>query len=222
MGKGSSGGSFDPEVRDEPGFQEQLARLQRLTASPREAARLQRVTNQLDVRHVLEVIDAPTLVVFLARAPTGRDNALYLAEHIANARFVELPGYHYFTSERDCERLADEIVEFVTGEAPAPDHDRVLATVLFTDLVGSTEGGGFLAVFDGPARARCVARWSSATLSSRSGSRSDVGSTAVRSRSAVTMWRASRCTSRSGFALKEIQAKSSCRKQSSTWLPVLG
>jgi hypothetical protein len=192
-GKGSGGASFDPQVRDEPGFGEQLARLQRLTASPREAARLQRVTNQLDVRHVLEVIRAPTLVVFLASAPTGRENAIYLAEHIANARFVDLPGYHYFTSERDCERLADEIVEFVTGEAPALDHDRVLATVLFTDLVGSTEamvdvgderwraaldrhdaavrrqlaryrgrevktmGDGFLAVFDGPARAlRCA------------------------------------------------------------------
>lgn len=192
-GKGGGRATFDPEVRDLPGFREQLARLQRLTASPREAARLQRVTNQLDVRHVLGIIGAPTLVVFLANAPTGRENAAYLAEQIPNARFVELPGYHYFTSERDCERLADEIIEFVTGERPAPEQDRVLATVLFTDLVGSTEamvevgderwraaldrhdatvrrqldryrgrevktlGDGFLAVFDGPARAlRCA------------------------------------------------------------------
>jgi class 3 adenylate cyclase len=193
-GKRTGGATFDPEVWSDPDFPQQLARLQRLTASPREAGSIQRVVNALDVRPVLELIGAPTLVIFLDNSPTGRDNARYVAESIAGARYVELPGYHYFTSVADSERLADEVLEFTTGEAPAPPQDRVLATVLFTDIVGSTEavvgvgdrqwsslldrhdaavrrqfqrfrgrevnttGDGFLAVFDGPARAiRCAA-----------------------------------------------------------------
>lgn len=192
-GKRTGGATFDPQVWSEPDFPHQLARLQRLTASPREAASIQRVVNALDVRPVLELIGAPTLVVFLDNAATGRDNARYVAEHIAGARYIELPGYHYFTSVADTDRLADAVLEFTTGDAPAPDQDRVLATVLFTDIVGSTEaavevgdhpwsalldrhdgavrrqlqrfdgreinttGDGFVAVFEGPARAiRCA------------------------------------------------------------------
>jgi class 3 adenylate cyclase len=165
----------------------------RAAASPGSARDLVLMNSQADVRDVLPAVQAPTLVIHRvgdrdARVEEGR----YIAAHVHGARFVELPGDTHvpFWQPDD---VVDEIEEFFTGVRPTRVGDRVLATILFTDLVGSTEragalgdhawaqlleghhqlvrrelarfggeeidtaGDGFLALFDGPARAiRCA------------------------------------------------------------------
>jgi class 3 adenylate cyclase len=156
-----------------------------------------RWVTQLDVRSILPAISVPTLVLHRAenqhyRLAYGR----YLAEQIPGSRFIELPGadcYPFHTSE--CDAPLDEIQEFLTGVREAQSSDRELSTVLFTDIVGSTDlaakigdarwlelreahndlvrrslrafqgreiattGDGFVATFDGPARAvHCAVR----------------------------------------------------------------
>ena len=180
-----------------PGADESLAKWwmarARAAASPASARDLVVMNSQADVRAALPAVQAPTLVIHRigdrdARIEEGR----YLAEHISGAGFVELPGdTHVPFWEPD--DVVDEIEEFLTGIRPTRVGERVLATVLFTDLVGSTEraralgdrawaellgrhhrvvrselerftgeeidtaGDGFLALFDGPARAiRCA------------------------------------------------------------------
>jgi pimeloyl-ACP methyl ester carboxylesterase len=164
----------------------------RAALSPAGARDLILMNSQADVRDLLGSVQCPTLVVHRtgdldASVAEGR----YIAEHIPGARFVELPGEIHVPFHRPDEIL-DEIEEFLTGVRPAPSANRVLATILFTDLVRSTEraaslgdeawssllgshnerirrelerfsgeeidtaGDGFLAAFDGPARAiRC-------------------------------------------------------------------
>jgi class 3 adenylate cyclase len=105
--------------------------------SPGAVEPLCRMDNDSDVRHVLSSISAPTLC--LARA--GDENVpatRYLAEHIPDARYVELPGAAHVPFLGDQEPVLQEIQEFLTGVRPPPEPDRVLATVLFTDIVGST------------------------------------------------------------------------------------
>ena len=169
------------------------ARLLRMGASPGANRALQQMNAEMDVRHVLPAIRVPTLIlhsigdrVFPAAA------SRFMAQQIPGAKFVELPGRDLAWGE-DADAIVDEIEEFLTGIRHGPEPDRVLATVLFTDIVGSTEkaatlgdrrwrdlleghhtlvrrelarfrgreidtsGDGFLATFDGPARAvRCT------------------------------------------------------------------
>jgi class 3 adenylate cyclase len=111
----------------------------RLAASPGAALTVMRLTTEIDVRHVLPVIRIPTLVIHrtgdrVTRLEQGR----YLAEHIHGAKFVELAGDDHVPSVGDGDAIIDEIEEFLTGIRPI-DTDRVLATILFTDVVGSTE-----------------------------------------------------------------------------------
>ena len=148
-----------------------------------------------DVRKVLPAIRVPTLVIGHAKsARIPVEHPRYLAEHIPGARYLELPGDENLPWAGDQARLLSEVQEFLTGVRPIEEPDRVLATVLFTDIVESTRratelgderwrslltahdravraemehfrgreiqttGDGFLAVFDGPARAiRCAA-----------------------------------------------------------------
>jgi class 3 adenylate cyclase len=149
--------------------------------------------NATDIRGILPAIRVPTLVIARADAPIDSAHSRYLAERIAGAAYVELPGRGSLLWSGDQDTLLREIEHFVTRSRPAPRHDRVLATVLFTDIVGSTDraaeigdakwrellaepdqlvrraldrsegrevkttGDGFLATFDGPARAiRCA------------------------------------------------------------------
>jgi class 3 adenylate cyclase len=149
--------------------------------------------NATDIRGILPTIRVPTLVVARTDSPVEPEHGRYLAEHIPGATYVELPGRGSLLWSGDQDALLREIEHFVTGSRPAPQHDRVLATVLFTDIVGSTDraaeigdarwrellaehdqlvrraldrfegrevkttGDGFLATFDGPARAiRCA------------------------------------------------------------------
>ena len=112
---------------------------ERLAGSPGAIRNLIASSMITDVREVLPVVQAPTLVLHRTGDPMlDLDDGRYLAEHIPGAQFVELPG----TSTLpwiDAEPLVDEIEEFLTGAPPAKVAERVLATILFTDLVGSTE-----------------------------------------------------------------------------------
>ncbi|MCJ7436453.1 MAG: adenylate/guanylate cyclase domain-containing protein [Acidimicrobiia bacterium] len=118
------------------------ARYERQTASPGAAATILRHNTRMDVRHALGAVRVPTLVVHRTGDPiVPAVHGRYLAEHIRGAELVELPGdFHFAGRPGDDDDVFDTIEEFVTG-APArhdDDVDRVLMTVLFTDIVDST------------------------------------------------------------------------------------
>jgi class 3 adenylate cyclase/pimeloyl-ACP methyl ester carboxylesterase len=186
-----------PSLANDPRAREWFIRYQRLSMPPGASTRLYRWVTQLDVRSLLPSISVPTLVLHRKenrhyRLAFGQ----YLADHIPGARLVVLPGadcYPVHTGESGS--LLDEVQEFLTGVREAGPAERELATVLFTDIVGSTDlaarmgdarwlelrsahdevvrrsldafrgreitttGDGFLATFDGPARAvQCAVR----------------------------------------------------------------
>jgi pimeloyl-ACP methyl ester carboxylesterase len=183
-----------PSRADDESFRRWWGRLERLSYGPGNALAYFRMNAQIDVRSILPTIRVPTLV--LQRTEDSyRDpgHATYLAEHIPGAKLVGLAGVDHLPYLGDADSVLEEVEEFLTGVRPPPELDRVLATVLFTDIVGSTErasrlgdrawkdllerhhalvrqelgrfrgteidiaGDGFLATFDGPARAvRCA------------------------------------------------------------------
>jgi pimeloyl-ACP methyl ester carboxylesterase len=120
---------------------ERIARLERASASPGSILALMRANYEIDVRHLLPAVRVPTLILHrvgdaLVPVAAGR----FLAEHIPEARYVEIPGNDHLVLDNETQDvIADEIEEFLTGVRPAPEPDRVLATVLFTDIVGSTD-----------------------------------------------------------------------------------
>ena len=175
-------------------FEQWWARLLRQGTSPAGAIALLALYRELDVRGALSSIDVPALVAHHTgdRIVPVRQ-ARFLAEQIRNARLVELAGDNHLAWTDGQDELLDEVEEFLTGSRRAREPERALATVLFTDVVGSTEiaarlgdrrwrdllerhdsivrhqlaihrgreiktmGDGFLATFDGPARAiRCA------------------------------------------------------------------
>ena len=121
---------------------ERIARYERQTASPNAAAAILHHNVSMDIRYALGAVRVPTLVVHRIDDPilpvaSGR----YLAEHIADSRLVEVPGdFHVGSRPGDEDAVLDAIAEFVTGAPVARevDIDRVLMTVLFTDIVDST------------------------------------------------------------------------------------
>ena len=128
-----------PELAADDQGKAWLAANERLAASPGAAMALLRMISQIDVRSVLSTITVPTLVVHriddtVLTIDHGRD----LATRIGGARLVEMPGSDHFFLASDVDELATEIEEFLTGIRPEADPDRMLATVLFTDIVGST------------------------------------------------------------------------------------
>ena len=140
-GTGRALGMFFGGVED-PAQLEHLARYERQTASPRAAAEIMQHNVTIDVRHALGAIGVPTLVVHRAGDPiVPPSQGRYLADRIADARFVEFPGdFHVSDDAGGEDPVLDAIAEFVTG-APVKrkvDVDRVLMTVLFTDIVDST------------------------------------------------------------------------------------
>jgi class 3 adenylate cyclase len=179
---------FAPSMAGDAPLRDQWARYERTAASPGSVRAMLRVIYGTDIRDILPSIRVPTLVI--GRGGAERiGHSRYLAAHIPDAKYVELPGEDNLIWAGDQDALVSEIQEFVTGARPAPEPDRVLATVLFTDIVGSTQeaarlgdrrwkellqlhnavvrreldrfngrevhtaGDGFLATFDGPARA---------------------------------------------------------------------
>jgi class 3 adenylate cyclase len=128
-----------PSIARDPDARRAIATYCRHATSPGAAATILRLTEEIDVRHVLPVVRVPTLVMHkrgdrVTRFEQGR----YLAEHIEGAKFVELAGDDHMPWVGNGDAIIDEVEEFLTGIRPS-DTDRVLATILFTDIVGSTE-----------------------------------------------------------------------------------
>jgi class 3 adenylate cyclase len=128
-------------VADDERAREETGRFERFAASPGAARQLLEMNLRVDVRSVLPTISAPTLVIhrsgdYVAPVEAGR----YTAEHIAGATFVELPGdFHLSARPGDEDDAMDLVEQFLTGSRGDHEIDRILATVLFTDIVGSTE-----------------------------------------------------------------------------------
>jgi class 3 adenylate cyclase len=192
-GWGRDGGTMTflaPELMSNRALFEQYVRYERQSASPGMAKAMIGWLYDVDVRHVLPAIRVPTLLLHHADATRiAPVHGRYIAERIVGARYVELPGAANYTWAGDTGPMLAEIQEFLTGARPILEPDRVLATVLFTDIVDSTKraaelgdarwgevmaahdravraaleqyrgreikttGDGFLATFDGPARA---------------------------------------------------------------------
>ena len=139
-GQGTRGVAIAPSLAGDPEFQEWFAKLERLTAAPRHMLELMELNNETDVRPILPQVRVPTLV--LTRPNTGfyeAGHAEYVAEHIPGARLVELPGEDIFVAGGAVDPLVSELEEFFTGTRRERAPDRVLATVMFTDIVGSTK-----------------------------------------------------------------------------------
>jgi pimeloyl-ACP methyl ester carboxylesterase/class 3 adenylate cyclase len=193
-GSGVSAEMFAPSVAHDEAFRRSWARFERFAASPAGIRTLLRILHETDVRHILPIVRVPTLVLHrqgdrMIRVEGGR----YMADRIPGARYVELPGDDHFPWVGDSDAIIDEVEEFLTGTRTVREDERVLATILITDIVGSSAraagkadrrwrdvlarhdaltrrelarfggrevkavGDGFLAVFDGPARAiRCA------------------------------------------------------------------
>jgi len=129
-----------PRAADDPALMRRVATFFRRSASPGAAVALNRMNTNIDTRAVLPTISVPTLVLHRTgdlnvKAAEGR----WIADQIPGARYVELPGDDHLAWVGDTDALLDEVEEFLTGVRRAPSPDRVLATVLFTDIVGSTE-----------------------------------------------------------------------------------
>jgi len=181
---------WGPSVADDPEFVDFWAHLLRSGTSPRAAVELIRMYFEIDVRPALAAVTAPSLVLVRKgdrMTPAGWGHTL--ARLLPDCRYVELDGNDHIVFVGDQDAILDEVEEFITGVRPDREPERVLATVLFTDIVGSTEraaaagdrdwrrtlerhdelvrrelaryrgreikqtGDGFLAAFDGPARA---------------------------------------------------------------------
>lgn len=130
----------NPAMADNEEFLSSVARLTRASATPRTATTQYRyILSNLDVRSALEHVQAPTLVLNVRDNPfVPLTQGRYIAERIPGARFVELPGGDIGLSPSLFGAI-DEIEEFLTGERRLADIERILATVLFTDIVASTE-----------------------------------------------------------------------------------
>jgi class 3 adenylate cyclase len=122
-------------------WQEFLVRYYRAGASPSASVALERMNQHADIRDILPAIRVPTLIMNAVDDPVAHvDAARNMASQIPGARFMAFPGGHRFWLDQTvAEDVAAEIEEFLTGTRTLPDHERFLATVLFTDIVGSTE-----------------------------------------------------------------------------------
>jgi class 3 adenylate cyclase len=121
-------------------FKQWWARLLRMSASPATAAALTRMNSEIDVRHILPAIKVPTLILHAENDRTIHvEQGRYLARHIAEAKFVSLPTAEHLPWVGSAEIILDEVEEFLTGIRTRPGIDRVLSTVMFTDIVGSTD-----------------------------------------------------------------------------------
>jgi pimeloyl-ACP methyl ester carboxylesterase/class 3 adenylate cyclase len=139
-GQGISLPLFAPSAAGDERLERWFGRFERLGASPGAAVALTRMAAETDVRHLLPSISVPTLILHRTEdRVVPVEAARYLAERIPGSRYRELPGSDHFPWFGDQESMLAEIEEFVTGARPSPELDRFLATVLFTDIAGSTE-----------------------------------------------------------------------------------
>jgi pimeloyl-ACP methyl ester carboxylesterase/class 3 adenylate cyclase len=128
-----------PSVARDERFVKWWARFERLVASPSAYEELGRIFTDVDVRDVLPVIHVPTLVIHRDDdAIVLERQARYVADQIEDAIYVHFPGRDHLPFIGDADAIADEVEQFVTGRRPIREVDKVLATVLFTDIVDST------------------------------------------------------------------------------------
>jgi class 3 adenylate cyclase len=192
--RGVSATMWAPSIAGDPRAAEDLAAYFRASASPGAAVSIMSMNREIDVRHILPATRVPTLILHrTAEHVIDVEHARYMARHIPGAKLVELPGEDHMAWFGDQDSILDEVEQFLTGRRHAHEPERVLATVLFADIAGSTaraatlgdnswrelleafyarvrqilhqyrgreistSGDGFLATFDGPARAvRCA------------------------------------------------------------------
>ena len=129
-----------PSMAGDEAFRRWLAELMRQGASPRAVLLLGEMTRGVDVRELLPRISVPTLVVHrVGDRINPIAHSRHLAERIPGARFVELPGDDFILWAGDTDAIVDEVEEFMTGHRGGASSTRVVATVMFTDIVGSTE-----------------------------------------------------------------------------------
>jgi pimeloyl-ACP methyl ester carboxylesterase len=139
-----SGGSlpfFARSLANDPAALQWMGRFERLGASPAAVTSLMRMNSQIDITDIVPTIRVPTLVIHRTDdVAINVEGGRYLAKHIPGARYIELPGADHPPWIGDnADEIADAVQEFLTGSRAAVSVDRVLATVLFTDIVGSTE-----------------------------------------------------------------------------------
>ncbi|HEX3936540.1 MAG TPA: adenylate/guanylate cyclase domain-containing protein [Xanthobacteraceae bacterium] len=192
--EGVSMTTMAPSLINKPEAAEELASYFRAAASPGAARDIMKMNRDIDVRDILPTVRTPTLILHrIGDRVSEVGHARYMAEHIPGATLVELPGIDHAYWMDGGEAIADQVEQFLTGGRRVHDAERAVATVLFADVVGSTEraaklgdkawrglleafyvkvrdvlrhyrgreistaGDGFLAAFDGPARAvRCA------------------------------------------------------------------
>ncbi len=131
---------FAPSMVGDEAFASWFVGYLRRSASPQAALALLKMNTQADIREVLPAVRVPTLVMNRAGdLDVNVEEARLIASRIPGARFVELPGADHLMWVGDTEPMLDEIEDFLTGVRRGPESERVLATVLFTDIVGSTE-----------------------------------------------------------------------------------
>ena len=139
-GKGMTAKVFAPSIAQEERQVQSWAQFERLAVSPGAARVLVKMLLDTDVRGVLPTIQVPTLVVHRAGdrvTPVG--GGRYIAEQIPGAKYVELAGIDHFPWVGNSDAVLDEVEQFLTGVRHGPEPDRVLATVMFADIVDSTE-----------------------------------------------------------------------------------
>lgn len=128
-----------PSMAADTRFRQWWARLLRMSASPAAVTALNKMNAEIDIRHVLPAIRVPTLILHsLHDRAIDFGASRYMADRIPQAKLVELPGVDHLCWLSDADTVLDEIEEFLTGARRGPEPDRVLATVLFTDIVDST------------------------------------------------------------------------------------
>src|SRR6266576_136074 len=128
-----------PSIASDPRAVEGLASYFRASASPGAAAAIRRMNREIDVRHILPATRVPTLILHrTAECVIDVEHARYMAQRIPGAKLVELPGEDHVAFLGDQDSILDEIEQFLTGRRHAHEPERVLATVLFVDIAGST------------------------------------------------------------------------------------
>jgi class 3 adenylate cyclase len=128
-----------PGAAHDPVLMRRIATFFRRSASPGAAVALNRMNAEIDTRSVLPALTAPTLILCReGDRSVSPEDSRWMAGQIPHARYVELPGDDHLPWLGDSDGLLDEVEVFLTGARRGPDPDRKLATVLFTDIVGST------------------------------------------------------------------------------------